>query len=86
MKILSKTILALAGVVALGASSASAAVVCNDDGDCWRVKEKYEYKPELRLRIYDDNWKWADGDRDKYRWREARESRGYWKKGVWIDF
>ena len=58
---------ALGSVAALTLSSmaASAAVVCNDEGDCWRVKERRDYGPELRLRVYDDDWKWKDGE--KYR-------------------
>ncbi|HEX2840194.1 hypothetical protein [Hyphomicrobium sp.] len=75
--------LALAGTLMV--TSASAAVVCNNEGDCWRVKEKYEYRPEFGLRIYDDNWKWAEADRDRYRWREGR-GRGYWRNGIWIEF
>jgi hypothetical protein len=51
--------------VLTGSMAASAAVVCNEEGDCWRVKERVEYKPELRLRVYDDDWKWKDGE--KYR-------------------
>lgn len=76
---------ALAGAFAFMTTSASAAVVCNDEGDCWKVKEKYEYKPEFRLRVYDDDWRWADADKDRYRWREGR-GRGYWRQGVWIEF
>ena len=30
---------AFLGLLALTATNASAAVVCNDEGDCWRVKE-----------------------------------------------
>ena len=67
----------------LGASGASAAVVCNEEGDCWKVKKRIEYKPELKLRVYDDDWKWKEGER--YRWRESRGDRGYWRGGVWID-
>ncbi len=82
-------ILAATASLGIGAilmlSPASAAVVCNEDGDCWRVKEHYDYKPEWRLRIYDDDWKWSDSDKDKYRWREGR-GRGYWRNGVWIEF
>jgi hypothetical protein len=63
----------------------SAAVVCNEDGDCWRVKEKYDYKPEWRLRVYSDDWQWSDADKTKYRWREGK-GRGYWRNGVWIEF
>lgn len=72
--------------IAMAVSPASAAVVCNEQGDCWRVKQKYDYKPEWRLRVYDDNWKWSDSDKDRYRWRDTREGRGYWNKGVWIEF
>jgi hypothetical protein len=67
----------------LGIGSSSAAVVCNDEGDCWRVKKRVEYKPELRLRVYEDDWKWKDGE--KYRWRDAHDDHGYWKGGVWIN-
>ena len=81
--------IALAGtlaVFAFSATTASAAIVCNEIGDCWHVKEKYDYKPEFGVRVYPDEWKWADTDHDKYRWRE-HEGRGYWNpKGVWIGF
>lgn len=75
----------LAGVFA-AIPAASAAVVCNSDGDCWRTRERYTYRPEWKLRIHSDNWKWRDRDRDHYRWREAGHGRGYWRNGVWIGF
>ena len=34
------------GILALTATNASAAIVCNAEGDCWHVKDKYDYKPE----------------------------------------
>lgn len=71
------------GAMTLGISSASAAVVCNEEGDCWRVKKRVEYKPELRLGVYGDDWKWKEGE--KYRWRDAKGDHGYWKGGVWIN-
>ncbi len=77
--------LAFAGTLALMTTSASAAIVCNEEGDCWRVKEKYEYRPEFRLRVYEDDWRWPEADRLKYRWREGR-GRGYWRNGIWIEF
>lgn len=64
---------------------ANAAIVCNEDGDCWHVKVKHEYPPEARLRVYDDDWRWKDEEHTHYRWRE-HEGRGYWRQGVWIDF
>ncbi|WP_295559296.1 hypothetical protein [uncultured Hyphomicrobium sp.] len=76
---------ALGTVLALTATSASAAIVCNDEGDCWRVKHRYEYKPEFRLHVHPDDWKWGDHDKHKYRWRESR-GRGYWREGLWIQF
>ena len=81
MKLL--TTLACTVALALSASAASAAVICNDEGDCWRVKERRDYKPELKLRVYDDDWKWGEGD--KYRWREPGARHGYWREGVWIN-
>jgi hypothetical protein len=74
--------LVLAVALAVSATSASAAVVCNDEGDCWRVKERRDYDPGLKLRIYDDNWKWKEGEH--YRWRDAGHGDGYYRGGVWI--
>ena len=76
-------LIAAVGVLALTASGASAAVVSNDEGDCWKVKDKYEYPPEVRLHVYDDDWKWEG---DKYRWRDPGAGRGYYRGGVWIGF
>ena len=78
-----KAVLASFAVVALSSIASSAAVVCNDEGDCWRVKERRDYSPELRLRVYDDDWKWKDGE--KYRWRDADSGHGYWRGGVWVN-
>lgn len=87
MKYFSMALLAAASVVTLNTTSASAAIVCNDDGDCWHVKAKHEYKPEFRVRVYGDDWKWGDNDSKKYRWREHDgDNRGYWNKGAWIGF
>ena len=65
-------------------TGASAAIVCNEVGDCWHAKEKYDYKPEFNLHVYGDDWAFPEGG--KYRWRE-HEGRGYWgPNGVWIGF
>lgn len=84
MKQLYVSALAIAAALAVTTTSASAAIVCNRDGDCWRAKQRYDYGPKLGLRVYGDNWHWRKGE--KYRWREAREGRGYWRRGVWIQF
>ena len=73
--------LAVLGTVAVTAG-ASAAVVCNQDGDCWRTKERLTYPPEARVQIYEDDYTLGP----TYRWRDAREGRGYYRGGVWIGF
>lgn len=80
---MTKTIAMSLTALALGGGAASAAVVCNDEGDCWRIKGRAVYKPELRLRVYDDDWKW--GEDEHSRWREAGHGHGYWHRGVWVD-
>ena len=74
--------LALSGA-GVAATSASAAVVCNAENECWHVRHHYDYKPEFNVTVHPDNWKWADTDH--YRWRE-HHGRGYWRNGVWIKF
>jgi hypothetical protein len=86
-----KTISKLAAVAALSIASlaassiaASAAIVCNAEGDCWHVRGRaYTYRPEFGLVVHENGWKWGPGDH--YRWRE-HEGRGYWRNGVWIRF
>lgn len=86
MKTLKKVAFAAGAAVLLSATAASADVACNDEGDCWHVKEKHEYRPEFKVRVYPDNWKWANSEEKNHRWRE-HEGRGYWGKGgVWIGF
>ena len=86
MKNLTKSIVAGAGALVLSTTFVAADVVCNEDGDCWKVRERYEYKPDLRLKVYPDNWRWEEKDSARYRWREApSEKRGYWRSGVWVE-
>ena len=74
-----------AAALAIMTGSAAAAIVCNDDGDCWHVRDRYEYPAGIHVTWHDDDWRWRDQDRDRYRWRE-HEGRGYWRNGVWISF
>ena len=85
MKYLGTALLGAAGILALSVTGASAAIVCNEDGDCWHVKQSYDYPPDVRVHVYGDDWKWGDADAARYRWRE-HEGRGYWRGGVWIGF
>jgi hypothetical protein len=84
MKYLATAALGLLGALALSAS-ASAAVVCNDDGDCWRVKEKHTYPPDAKVHVYEDDYVIDK----KYKWRDPGEGRGYWRgppPGAWVQF
>jgi hypothetical protein len=79
--------------------TASAYIVCNDDGDCWHVHHKIHHSG-VHMTFYDDDWyfhhNWNhdwdrehdyDYDTDRhYRWREYHEGRGYWRDGVWVSF
>jgi hypothetical protein len=62
---------------------ASAAVICNDEGDCWHSQQNYTYPPGTMLHIHPDNWRWKG--HEHYAWRE-HEGRGYWQKGAWVGF
>ena len=44
---------------AFGATSVSAAIVCNGEGDCWKTREQYKYPPQAGVRVYADDWKWV---------------------------
>lgn len=73
------------GAIALTTTAASAAIVCNSEGDCWHVRDHYDYQPTFGLTVHEDNWNWEAADHDKYRWRE-HEGRGYWHNGMWVTF
>jgi hypothetical protein len=81
MKLISAAL--VLGALTIGSATASAAVVCNDEGDCWRVSGEPRYEPSLKLRIMPDAWKWKEGE--KYRWRESRHGHGYYRNGAWIE-
>jgi hypothetical protein len=79
---------ALAALVAAGAlaatvGSASAYIVCNDEGDCWHVHDQYTYPTGMV--VHDDAWKWDNAATVHYRWHE-HDGRGYWHNGLWVTF
>ena len=87
MNVISKIAVIASGALFVTATVASAEIVCNDEGDCWHVKTRHDYKPEFKVRIYDDNWKWEETEGKKYRWREHEgDDRGYWNNGIWLKF
>lgn len=85
MKVLSITILAAASALAVSAAPAFADVACNDEGDCWHVKEQHNYKPEFKIQVHPEDWKWEEAEEKRHRWRE-HDGRGYWRNGLWIEF
>lgn len=74
---------ALFGLVTLGATASSAAVVCNGEGQCWHVRGRYTYRPEYGVVVHPDRWRWGPGEH--YVWRE-HTGRGYWRNGAWVRF
>ena len=83
MKVITKATIIAAAAVILGAGSASADVICNEDGDCWKTKERRVYEPSLKLRVMPDDWRWKEGER--YRWRDSGRGHGYYRQGVWVE-
>jgi hypothetical protein len=82
MNSVTKAILLAASAFALTATAASAAIVCNGEGECWHRRGEASYGPELKLTVHPDSWKWAA--HEKYKWRE-HDGHGYWRNGVWIE-
>jgi len=75
------------GALALSAPAASAAeYVCNARGDCWRVRNHYDYRPEWGLTVYDEAWYRTHRHDRHFRWRAEHRGRGYWHDGVWVRF
>ena len=71
------------GAMPLLATSASAAIVCNADGDCWHTQTNYQYQPTFGLTVHQNDWRWKDGE--KHAWRE-HDGKGYWHGGSWQTF
>jgi hypothetical protein len=72
-----------AGILALTAASASAAILCNAAGECWHARHPYAYPAAAGIVIHPDGWVAAPGARVV--WRE-HVGRGYWRNGIWIRF
>jgi hypothetical protein len=85
MKLPVKTVLGAAFVSAMlatSATSASATIVCSGNV-CWHTHEAYEYPPEAKVIVHEDNWRW--GPSDHYTFRE-HEGRGYWRGDSWTNW
>jgi hypothetical protein len=85
MTILSKTLLgtaAGAGLLALSAASASAAIVCSGNV-CWHTTTTYEYPSESRVIVHPDSWRWGPSERFTFR---EHPGRGYWRDDRWVEW
>jgi hypothetical protein len=85
MKPLTKTLASAAigaGLIAASAVSASAAIVCSGNV-CWHTHETYDYPPDARVTVHEDDWKW--GPQERYTFRE-HEGRGYWRGDAWTSW
>jgi hypothetical protein len=71
-----------AGMLALSAASASAAIVCSGTV-CWHAPEAYDYPPEAHVIIHRDDWRW--GPNENFVFRE-HEGRGYWSGDRWTEW
>lgn len=69
--------------LALTATGASAAIVCNRAGECWHAPRGFVARPEWGLVVHPNHWRW--GPREHFVWRE-HPGRGYWRNGVWVTF
>ncbi|HUO91285.1 MAG TPA: hypothetical protein VMU22_00100 [Rhizomicrobium sp.] len=85
-----KTIIKLASAALLGvaaaaitATSASAWIACNREGECWHVHNRYAYRAEYGVVIHPDNWRWRRHEHFVF---HEHEGRGYWHNGIWISF
>jgi hypothetical protein len=83
VKLLAAAAAVAAGMLALSAPAASAAIVCNAENVCWHTHRAYDYDPAWGVVVHEDGWRWGPGDH--YTWKEHR-GRGYWRNGEWVRF
>jgi hypothetical protein len=69
------------GILAFSSLSASAAIVCNNTGDCWHTAKVYTYPPTAKVIVHPDHWRWAHGEH--FVWKE-HAGPGYWRGGTWV--
>jgi hypothetical protein len=73
-----------AGALAATAGTASARVVCNNEGDCWHTDQNVHYPPAVGVRIHPDDWYFHQHWDDTHHYRDYHEGRGYYRGGLWV--
>ena len=60
-------------------------VACNQNGDCWRVHERYAYGPSAPVTYYNSDWYDSHQNDPKVHWRaDPDNDRGYYERdGRW---
>ena len=79
----------VSGVVAAfamvaSATSASAYIICNHEGDCWHSARR-ESAPGQTFEYHSDDWYFHQEWGTQHRFRAYHEGRGYWHNGVWVQ-
>jgi hypothetical protein len=80
MKLVRKVLVGVAlgaGVLALSAVNASAAVICSANV-CWHSHENYHYPRAAHVVVHPDDWKWGPNVTI-----HEHEGRGYWRGEHW---
>ena len=70
-------------LVGMSSLSASALIICDEDGNCWHAPQAYTYPPGVLLEVHPDGWAWKEGEHRA--WKE-HEGHGYWHGGKWQVF
>jgi hypothetical protein len=60
-------------------------VACNQDGDCWRVHQRYAYGPDAPITYYNSDWHDAHQSDEHVHWLpDPDNDRGYYlRDGSW---
>jgi hypothetical protein len=84
MNVIAKALF-VAAVLAMTAGTASAAVVCNDEGDCWRVRGRPTYGPSEERRTQGPRTKRLRQDRRLWHREPSSDNRvAYRYKKDWF--
>jgi hypothetical protein len=47
---------------------------------CWHTHEAYNYAPDAKVIVHEDNWRWGPSERFTFR---EQEGRGFWRGDKW---
>jgi hypothetical protein len=82
-----KLLLTASAITLLGAAlatSASAYVYCNANGECWHSDADGHYDANLGITVHPDDWYFHQHWDADHHWRDYHDGRGYYRNGLWI--